>query len=257
MNSLPLHELWEKIMPRERRWLGWFVFAAVLLHAALFLIIRVRQPQQPAMREPVLQAMVLDVGRASISTNDLVWLEWRDPSAPILPRGALPVLAALTTDLPLLKAQASAAVPVDGLSPTFDIKTKLPSLSEQMRGMLTQYHASPSEVEIATPPQLSGTVVEIGGSLASRDILSKTEFPQPVVDRNLKVTVCLLAVSAAGLVESVLVDNSSDDAAIDQLAVNNLRNWRFAPANDGSGLQWGRATVYWHFKGKAITGEVP
>jgi hypothetical protein len=255
MNSLPLHELWEKIFPHERRWLAWLIILALLAHVGMLAVLKIKQAVPLTVNTPLLQSTALTVNQsATFGPKDMVWLDWRDPSAPILPRGPLPPLSAEPV-LGREKNPSLATLPPTGQPvPVTGLTTQLPSIVQQVQGSLTSFRPSPKEVQIETPPQLSGTVVEISGDLAGRNMIKKTDLPQPEVDRNLKVTVCQIAVNALGLVENVLVDGvdgSCGDSAIDQLAVQELKNWQFTPASDKE-LQWGKAVVYWHFKGKAI-----
>jgi len=256
MNALPLHELWEKLFPQERRWLSWMIILVLVLHLALFTVLRIKQAAPVMAKAPLLQTTALTAvesgpHRLSATTlaADMDWLDWRDPSAPILPRGPLPALPAGV--LPQESSGSMQPVVGNATAPVvaMNLNTDLPSIVQQVQGALTAFRPTPKQVQIETPPQLSGTVVEISGDLIGRTVVKKTDLPQPEVDRNLRVTVCLLAVNANGMVENVLVDSSCDDASIDQLAVQELKNWQFAPVTTG-GLQWGRAIVYWHFKAK-------
>jgi hypothetical protein len=257
MNALPLHELWEKLFPQERRWLSWLIILVLVLHLAAFALLRIRQAAPLTSKAPLLQTTALtalssgpDKMSAATVAGDLVWLDWRDPSAPILPRGPLPALPSgiLPGEMSGLSKPLASGSSV--VSVAAKLNTELPSIVQQVQGSLFAFRPTPKEVQIETPPQLSGTVVEISGDLSGRAVVKKTDLPQPEVDRNLRVTICQLAVNAGGMVENVLVDSSCDDPAIDQLAVQELKNWQFAP---GSGLQWGKAIVYWHFKGKSAS----
>ncbi|MDR1191161.1 MAG: energy transducer TonB [Verrucomicrobiales bacterium] len=244
MNALPLHELWEKLFPPERHWLAWLVTLALLVHIALLVTVKIKPlvPSAPPPHPPPPAALL-----TAAAGENPAWLDWRDPSAAILPRGPLPPLTASPRPPapPALAAPPLTASPLASVS----VAPRLPSIVQQIRDTLTAFRPIPMNVQIETPPRLSGSVVEFSGSLATRALAAKTELPQPEVDRNLQATICLLAVNALGLVENVMVDSSCDDPAVDQLAVRELANWRFTP-QPATPLQWGRATVYWHLKDK-------
>ncbi|MDR1304530.1 MAG: hypothetical protein LBK76_04825 [Verrucomicrobiales bacterium] len=255
MNAMPLHELWEKLFPPERRWLAWLIMLALLAQLAIFTVLKIKPVAPAGARPPLLQAATLTVAAAPPARGG--WLDWRDSSAPLLPRGPLPPLP-VSGRRELPPPPPLPPLSLTDRAPAAALISRLPSIVQQAREALTVFQPVPKEAQIETPPRLSGTMVEITGDLAGRQVARKTDLPQPTIDRNLQVTVCLLAVNASGLVENVMVDNSCDDAEVDQLAVRELGRWQFAP-NPDVPLQWGRAMVYWHFKGKpaATTGGNP
>jgi TonB family protein len=247
MNALPLHELRERLFPQEKNRLPWLISLALLAHGGMLAVLKIKQAAPLTTNTPVLQSTTLMTGQsAAFSPEDLAWLDWRDPSAPILPRGPLPQLPAMPP-LAHEKSPPPTTIQPPGLS------AQLPSIVRQAQDSLTAFRPSPREVQIETPPQLSGTVVEIN---IDRNVIKKTDLPQPEADRNLKVTICQIGIDALGLVEHALVDNSCGDPTIDQLAVQELKNWQFTPA-PGKELQWSKAIIYWHFKNKAALESTP
>ena len=247
MNTLTLHELWDQLVPQERRWLGMAVFFSLLGHLMFFFMFRVEDPAAMGLPARPAQVLLWDSAETGLKREEggQLWLDWRDPSVLALPRSPLPELPA--ADVPG-DWQGRAAAPMATLQPRL-LKDAVPTLSEQMAAVIKEHRAEPTEVQMETPPSLSGTVVQMAGALSDRPVSKKSDLPQPAVDTLLKVSVLSLGVNAAGLVENVLVEESCGDPAVDELALREMRNWRFDPVS-ASGLQWGRAVVYWHFKEK-------
>ena len=251
MNPQPLHELWELLLPPERRWLGLIVLISLAGHGACFFLFKVQPvasaglPARPG--QVTLISTALPARAGSSAGGGMIWMEWRDPSVIALPRSPLPGLTG-NLRLPQWKQEEPAGAATAPLSfHEFTPRADMASLSQQVSDDLKELKMEPKGVQIETPPPLSGTIVQITGALSERVITKKTELSQPPADRDLKATVLSLSVNMQGVVENVLVDTSCEDSAIDQVAVRELKNWRFGPA---PALQWGKAFIYWHFKEK-------
>ncbi|NJK92002.1 MAG: energy transducer TonB [Blastochloris sp.] len=107
-----------------------------------------------------------------------------------------------------------------------------------------------------TPPQPAGTRVQFLGALSGREVLTKKDFPQPAVSDVLRVTILNVGVGAEGSVEAVMVEETSLDSAVDQMAVQSIRQWKFKPRS-GKALDWGRVIVYWDYQNKPRPGAAP
>ncbi len=256
MTAQPLHELWEGLLPPERRWLGLLVLISLAGHLGCFFIFKVETPPSAGVPQRPQQVTLLSAGGADmVAAGSMVWMDWRDPSVMALPRSPLPELSRISS-LPEWKQKGPESAPLPQQFREFVLKDDIASLSQQVSDSLKELKPEPKGLQIETPPPLSGTVVQITGALTDRAIQKKTELPQPAVDRDLKTTVLSFSVNEEGMIENILVDSSCEDSSVDQLAVRELRNWKFAPVAD-TPTQWGKALIYWHFKEKPAPAAPP
>lgn len=105
-------------------------------------------------------------------------------------------------------------------------------------------------VETAAPPAVvdrqaaSATVLRMGGPLAGRTLAQNPPLESPrLATAPMSPTVCLVGVSGEGEIRYQVIQQSSGDTKIDDLALAHLHRIRFAPA--GEPLTWAHVTFAW------------
>ncbi|MEO0453275.1 MAG: hypothetical protein AAFY98_03955 [Verrucomicrobiota bacterium] len=243
-----IYRLWEQVMPAEKRWLGVIICGSLLLHLLGLFIFDVRQPDAGIipLRPRQASLMVPGAGWSGLMQIDHhLWLQWQDPSAIAMPRSPLP-------DVPKLKESLSQnlewKLPEEIQSPEEIILGKGESLERSLEEALKPARATPEFSPVTTPPALSGSSVEFQGTLKQREVVSEGKLPRPSTSESLQVTILMVGVRPDGRVDSVFVEESCRDASIDQLGSRAIRSWRFEKTPESSGIQFGRAVIYWDFK---------
>lgn len=251
------YDLWERVMPPERRWFGLILAAVALAHAGVVALLRVELPdgrvhharaRQVTLITERLQSPVLGTG------NWAAWLDWKDPSAVALPWTPLPAPALPRVDsgLPGSPALPAAEGARGGLSDT------LPGALEERAGSRVRTGArDPMPIPVEAPPRLSGTRHRADWPRAERKLLSNPQLPQPRTDLSLRRTQLTVLVNKLGLVESVLVLESSGDDAVDQTAVRVIRGWRFAADPAAPELESAQVSIFWDLKEKEAPRRSP
>jgi TonB family protein len=244
------HDLWERVMPPERRWFGLILLVVALAHGAVVVLLRLEMPmgrvhharaRQVTLITERLQSPVLGGG------NWAAWLDWRDPSAVALPWTPLPAPALPPVDSGL--PGSPVLPPVDPARG--ELPDTLPGGLEERAGARVRTGArDPMPIPVEAPPRLSGTRYRIDWARAERKLLSNPQLPQPRTDLSLRRTQLSVLVNRLGLVESVLVLESSGDDAVDQTAVREVRGWRFAADPAAPELESAQVSVFWDLKEK-------
>lgn len=245
-----LHELVEQLLPPQRRWLGLMILGSFLLHVLGFFIFRldppgtrafVSRPRQVTLMDPRLE---LGAGRTGDWTQ---WLDWRDPRAIALPWTPLAEI-----DVPEMLPPAVATTPLPELPPVSAILPReLPGTLPEKAGKLVGGTVrQPMPIRVESPPPLSGTAYRLEGKLAARRVLGQPVLPQPRTDLSLKITVLGVGIDRKGEVISALVEETSGDPSVDQLAVQAVQSWLFAPRTGGAEADWGRVSVFWDLNEK-------
>lgn len=247
---MTLHELWDDLVPPERRWLGLLILGSASAHLLFFFIFKIIPPSAAGAPKRPAQVTWVPKNTKGQTSNQLIWLDWRDPSALALPRSPLPKLHPKDT-LPVIPDRYQTLNKMSQkMDAPFLIDKQLP-LAERVILKDELVDTKPDLVQVETPPNPGGTHISFFGALANRQILVRKEFPQPAVTDVLRVTILNLGVSASGGVETIMVEETSLDASIDLLAIKILRQWRFTPlTTKGTELTWGRAVIYWDFQDK-------
>lgn len=255
---MTLHEVWDHIMPAERRPLGLLILASAVLHAGVFGLLQVERLDSRVFSTRPRQVTLLDtrlqsggLGAGSWAT----WLDWKDPSAIALPWEPLPE-PALPGDLQT-RGPRPGAMPVPGPLPDAMPRDLPRSLEQEVDQRLRAGQREAMPLPVEAPPALAGTAYRVEGGLAGRRILRAPALPQPRTDLSLKATVLSVAVNRLGLVESATVEESSLEPAVDELAVNAVQGWRFAPVPAAPERQTGRVTVFWDLDAKPGVENAP
>lgn len=251
------HDLWERVMPPERRWFGLILAGVVCVHLTGFAVLRLEMPDSrfhaPRARQVTLvterlQSPVLG------GTNWAAWLDWKDPSAVALPWTPLP-----SPQLP--RGERGMDLPAALLPPMpapSGLSNDLPGgLQDRALARIRTTARDPMPIPVETPPQLSGTRTRVEWPRAERKLLSALGLPEPRTDLSLRRTVLTILVNRFGLVESVLVLEGSTDDAVDQAAVQAVRGWRFAADPAAPEIEQARVHVFWDLKEKETPVPTP
>ncbi|MEM6822755.1 MAG: hypothetical protein AAF558_12545, partial [Verrucomicrobiota bacterium] len=90
MNS---YELWERLFPEEKHWLGFIVFVSFCFHVAAFFFFKIEMlPDVKVTRRPPSITVIGGSSRSAFldASSPMTWIKWRDPTAIALPNAPLP-----------------------------------------------------------------------------------------------------------------------------------------------------------------------
>jgi TonB family protein len=249
---MTLHQLWDFLMPYERRWLGLMILISVLLHTVPFFFLRINPsvPHLITRTQPTLTVLSFEPAEP-IQQEWTAWAELFDPR-----KIALPDLSEQKSEFKMKELVAPQFEDVwnfqqNGpafLSPrtlSLRIVDWPESLESRASENLNFFSPQPMPLPVETPPRISGTEVNLTEPLSKRDILKKEPLPQPRTTLALRSTIIRIAVNEEGVVMYALVDESCGDSTIDLLAVQTLRNWRFVANPKQTTLEWAKATILW------------
>ncbi|MFH1067699.1 MAG: TonB family protein [bacterium] len=250
---MTLHQLWDFLVPEEKRPLGWLIFFALLAHVSAFFLFKSETSYLKPVQTFQPRVMLMRSVETSVGGMTSGWVDLLDPSMIALPLAQL-ADEGFKKDVSRLQKIWPVKFPSSLLVPasvqTAHLFVTLGELTKRAAASISLPRAKPMPVPIETPPPLSGTAVQFFGGLTKREAVKREPLPQPESPLALRPSVLRLAVDEQGVVAHVFLDESSGDSAIDLQAVKNLRNWRFAPLTKkteptADKLQWGRATVFW------------
>jgi len=251
---MTLHELWDDLVPPERRWLGLFIFCSLCAHTAFFFIFKVTVPVSQGLPRRPAQVTLL-----SPTAPNLIWLDWRDPSAIALPRSPLPQILP-PSDPPVLPDRYAGLSPLSAEVDVGKLRDDRKPLADRSSKDFATSSSTPSKVVVEIPPPLGGTEFQFQGAVAGREPLSRKEFPRPPVSDVLRVTILKIGINAAGMVDAVMVEETSTDPSVDQMAVETMRQWKFKPRkvqSSGQEMDWGKVVVYWDYQSKPRPASPP
>ena len=246
-------------VPEEQRRLGILIFVALLGHIAAFFLLRITYPPAVTVEHPRTRVTLIapspDGAESPRFLGFVSWSSLNDPSSAIFPpdflassnpTGTLAPDADVIPRWPAASTSETAPVP---LSSAFEIlPDRLAPLPDRASAALVAPHQMPNLSAALTRLPVDHTVVQWGDALSSRHPSDWTLPAAPVrLLAESDVTILRIAVDAAGRVAHALVDESSGNSDIDALALDSVRQLRFAPA-PGAALLWGRATVFWRFQ---------
>jgi TonB family protein len=241
---MTLHELWDDLVPPERRWLGLLVFCSIFAHGVFFFIFKITPPGSQGLPRRPSQVTLL------AATPSIIWLDWRDPSSIALPRSPLPRVSP-PSEFPGLPDRYTDLSELSGQLQVGSLKDTRVPLSERSTKEFVPETLKPSKVVVENPPSPAGTEIQFLGTLAGREPVFRPELPKPPVSDVLRVTVLNVGINASGTVDAIMVEETSLDTSVDQLAVTTLRQWKFKPRKvQGQEIDWGKVIVYWDYQGK-------
>jgi TonB family protein len=249
---MTLQEVWEHVMPPERRWLGLIVVASALVHALGFMAVRIEMPEGRIFahrpRQVTLMSNSLNASNWG-EDNWALWLDWKDPSSIALPWTPLPTPFQPPTET---YGREAAALPDRPSGPDRIQSDLVGAMEDRVNSRIRTGMREAMPIPVETPPQLSGTKYRVDWRGPERTLLSVPRLPEPRTDMRLKSTALSLTVNRHGLVESVWVDESCGDPAIDQQAIQIVQSWRFSAGKGPAELESARVVVFWDLKEKDI-----
>ncbi|MEM6883649.1 MAG: energy transducer TonB [Verrucomicrobiota bacterium] len=243
------YQLWESVLPQEKRWLGLIVMASLVLHVAVFFVFRIESLPEAGVieRPPSVVFISPDTSRNRMDGSDpMMWINWRDPAVIALPSAPIP------EPLPLDSKPGAEykSQPLPDLPEWNALKTPNLGVAQELKLLVNENmersrtEAMPLNVE--APPKLSGTVVVRQGPLKDRGVVRQIKLPRPQTKVSLKASEYYVQVLAGGAVVQVKIDRSCGNSAIDQEGLSILKKWRFEPI-DGEDV-WARMVVFWDFQ---------
>jgi hypothetical protein len=266
-HTLAILQPWIDYVPRQQRRLGLFIFLALLIHLVTFVFIRIdttRAELQHQMRVHVSveNPAVTSVG---IQSGDRFWDRLTDPRLYILPVQPLSSLGPNESELDFTSINSSLgshAWPVPAAPEDYRVSRPIQASLEQRVGETMRPPRQPFAYDETPPVVVSKTAWREDEAMASRQPAAFPELPSPISDSDLSPTILQVAVGPDGVVQHVLVEQSSGEEGasiakdLDQQAVLAARKIRFKPT-DQPGLVWGRLTVFWHYSAKPREEVVP
>jgi hypothetical protein len=250
MNSTPEPRTtfhWE-VLRRFPTVLPGFILISLLVHAATFFIFRVTYPPQASMAAPPPEVTVLDPNRPDHQAL-LRWIEAEDPSPAI--NGGNAVTDRLL-QVEYKPSYARLRTPPLTL-PEETLRTQFPPARDPL-AIIRSVEAKPPVS--APPPAGDPTRVTLSGPLKSR-----AADPMPRFDLATKSTAeleeaaFLVGVDARGVVQYVMPQLSSGNAAADDAAMKYLSTLRLSPGDQA--ISWGRATIQWGADAFAVPAPAP
>jgi len=246
---MTIYELWERVFPYEKRWLGLILFISLLGHVAAFFFFQiqpldVRTPLERPHRLTWISPGSLEGG--TMVSDPFAWIRWRDPSAIALPQSSVP-------DPPPLDelAWSESRPELPALNPFNPLESE-GGAEDPLQGLVLDSMLRPRVKEMPlpmeAPPKLSGSVVVLRQHLDQRGVIEKVELPRPETRQSLRSSVYFLEVLSSGVVMNVRIDQSCGDASVDRMGMEVLREWRFEPAGLPGSSIWGRVDVFWDFR---------
>jgi|GEM_PF-987341 len=260
---MTLHQIWDLLMPEERRWLGLFVLLSFLIHFSIFFLFRTPidfTAQIHRSNPPRITLLSIAENSSTTSQNPSAWWNIFDPRLLALPTKQDTIDPHTHSNNPSLDDKYLTSlplpdpIPVNSTTPTpFGKGTSIEQMAIES---LSLVQPDPKPILVESPPRVHGTRVIIHGPLSTRGITRRSDLPQPPSTQTLRATVLRIAVDASGTPSHILIDESSGDSNVDAQAATILGDWRFTPLPpDSKGIEWGRATVFWDLQTPPDTGN--
>lgn len=252
-HTLALIQPWIDYVPKHQQRLGLFIFLALVLHISMFFFLRIDSTHAEQRRQTQVHVTMESrpAVSADIQAGDESWDLLSDPRLFILPRRPLSVTTPddRSFDFAAINSTIGPSdFPPPASAGTYPfIHQVVPPLEERAMAAL-QPSRQPFFYDETPPALATKTTWQWSDVLASRQPTGTPELPLPISDIDLNPTEVRVAVDANGMVEHVLLEQSSKPE-LDQQAILALRKTRFQPT-DQPGLVWGRATIFWHYSAK-------
>jgi len=212
------------------------VLGSLLAHAATFFLFQVVYPERVTIPQPAPQVSLLTPSSPE-NIALLRWIEAEDPALiandhPVAPPGLADVRYRPSFATPRTAPLGAPAEPSHGV--------RFPRAKDKLSPV-----DSPAPIpEQPTPGVAEKTSIGFSGALTGR---AKPQNPSIVFAYQARApvepTTVLLGVNAQGEVRFSLLQNSSGDPGLDELALAYLRGIAFTPAT--APMAWGFATISW------------
>lgn len=251
LNMASLHELYEFLLPVERRWFGIFVLLSALVHLALLVFLPILSIRPEKIFRPPSEVTI------AIFSHDFdnwlgggkIWLDIRDPKLLSQPIADLKVpqnLERLEGMSALSRPEMTWADLSEEIAYASRFST-IPSPQDRAYEGILELKPQPDPIKVEAPPAIRGTGITVIGELSQRQILNKVEIPKSESSQAHGLTVVLLGVNSEGVVEFSSVDKSSGNDELEQQARRILDRWLFEEVSDEQQLMWGRVLIAWDF----------
>lgn len=252
---MTLHQIWDLLIPEERRLLSVFIFVSLVLHASTFYFFH--PPDLPPRMEKTIHPQVSLLMPSSPSgdvINAAAWINLFDPRVLAIPSAESSFNNEQKNILHKRQDDTLPLRPVEPI-PAQYAPVALPSpgnLEQRALISLSNVQPNPRPIIVETPPRVRGTRIQFSGDITNRTPTRKPDLPQPRSPVTLKPTILRMAVDSPGNLVHILVDESCGDSSVDLQAVKILRDWRFTPLESSDSLQWGRATIFWDLQSPSL-----
>ena len=212
------------------------VLGSLLAHAGTFFLFQVVYPQRVTIPQPAPQVSLLTPSSPE-NIALLRWIEAEDPALiandnPVVPPGLAEVRYHPSFATPRTAPLGAPEVPAQAV--------RFPRAADR----LSATDSSTSTPELPVVAQAEKTSIDYSGTLTGR---APTQTPLLVFDYRTgapaEPTTLLLGVNDQGEVRFSVLERSSGDPKLDDLALAQLRHIAFAPAP--ASMTWGFATVSW------------
>lgn len=204
-------------------------------HAATFFLFQVVYPQRVTIPQPAPYVSLLTPS-SSENIAMLRWIEAEDPALISSDNVVLPPSLAEARYRPSFAAPRTAP-----LGPPAEKPEEILFPPAVDRLVVTE----PATDSLAAAPAVrSPTVVRFAGSLAARPLVRNPPLKAPrMATAPISPTVLLVGVNDQGEIRFPVLQQSSGDPKLDELAVDHLRRLAFAPA--GALMTWAHVTFAW------------
>jgi len=185
------YQLWERVLPQEKRWLGLLITLSLFLHLAVFFVFRIESlPEARALeRPPSVVFISSETGKSRLDGSDpMMWINWRDPAVIALPRAPIP------DPVPLERKRSGdeRLMTLPELPEWNPLKTGNPGVEQELKSLVNENmgDARPTAMplNVEAPPKLSGTVVVQQGLLKGRAVIRRVELPRPQTKVSLRAS---------------------------------------------------------------------
>jgi TonB family protein len=236
---------WIDFVPPRQRRLGLFIVLALLVHMAVFFVVRIdaTRPEFQHQAHTHVTMESPDPAAAGIASDTLLD-RLADPRLFLLP--IFPTAPPLETELPRDAGAnlGSAKWPAAAPAPVYPVAhPPAPTLAQQAAADMLPPRQPFSYAEAPAPPPLA-TTCEWDDALAARQPAGMAALGSPVSDTDIAPTELRVAVDPSGTVSNVLLEATCQKPELDQQAILAVRKVRFH-AVDQPGISWGRLTVFW------------
>ncbi len=212
------------------------VAGSLLAHAATFFLFQVVYPQRVTIPQPAPHVSLLTPS----SPENVALLRWIEAEDPALIAGDNAVSPPGLAEVSYRSSFATPRTAPLGAPAEKPQEVRFPTAVDRLT--ITDQPAAPEPSP--TAPSESLTSIRFTGALAARPLEKNAPLRASVrTAAPIKPTVLLIGVSASGEIQYQFLQQSSGDAAFDDLAVGHLPRLRFAPAE--AAMTWAHATVAW------------
>ena len=212
------------------------VVGSLLAHAATFFLFRVAYPQRVTIPQPAAHLSLLTPS----TPENVAFLSWIEAEDPALIASDNAGNLAIMPEVRYRPWYATPRTAPLGAPVEMSRVVRFPPAKDRLSMADSASPALPSPAAGAPQP----TIVSFSGALASRPIARRPAlvFRQPSTTPA-GPTGLLVGVSGDGQVRHIVLQQSSGDTDLDEVAVGHLRDFVFAPSK--APVTWGFATFVW------------